>query len=160
MISSPGYYPWMFSRTKRFLSLHHRVKIKGIGVRRPSSPQTEPNFTTVLLPHSQELRINPLKTEMIILDPVSQQHLGGVWLVFQQKTQPWLWYIISSFQHWRQYQGVRQNRQQRSVTEAAWVGITDKAELLPENWSLSCTSYVRWIAFSVVHVSSPSDHFG
>jgi hypothetical protein len=40
-----GYYHELFLRSKRFLSHRiHRVKIKGEGARKPSSPETEPNF--------------------------------------------------------------------------------------------------------------------
>jgi hypothetical protein len=40
-----GYYHELFLRSKRFLSHRiQRVKVKGEGARKPSSPETEPNF--------------------------------------------------------------------------------------------------------------------
>jgi hypothetical protein len=40
-----GYYHELFLRSKRFLSHRiQRIKIKGTGARKPSSPETEPNF--------------------------------------------------------------------------------------------------------------------
>jgi hypothetical protein len=40
-----GYYHELFLRSKRFLSHRiQRIKIKGLGARKPSSPETEPNF--------------------------------------------------------------------------------------------------------------------
>jgi hypothetical protein len=47
-----GYYHELFLRGKRFLAHRiQRIKIKGTGARKPSSPETEPNFyRTIYLP--------------------------------------------------------------------------------------------------------------
>jgi hypothetical protein len=57
-----GYYHELFLRSKHFLSHRiQRIKIKGTGARKPSSPETEPNFyyDTPYLPSTRVPPQNP-----------------------------------------------------------------------------------------------------
>jgi hypothetical protein len=56
-----GYYHELFLRSKRFLAQRiQRIKIKGEGARKPSSPETEPNFYNVpYLPSTRTPSSNP-----------------------------------------------------------------------------------------------------
>jgi hypothetical protein len=56
-----GYYHELFLRSKRFLSQRiQRIKIKGLGARKPSSPETEPNFyNAAYLPSTRTPSKNP-----------------------------------------------------------------------------------------------------
>jgi hypothetical protein len=56
-----GYYHELFLRSKRFLAQRiQRIKIKGEGARKPSSPETEPNFYNVpYLPSTRAPSRNP-----------------------------------------------------------------------------------------------------
>jgi hypothetical protein len=151
---SPGYYHEYFLRTKRFLSLRiHRLKIKGTGVRRPSSPQTEPNFYNMpFLPHFNKVDSDPSKTEMIIMDPVSQQHLGRGMADPPAKTTP---VEDIPFPSCSIDVNTRcpTNQHEEMFTEAR---VTE--EPLAENWFLSFEPRPLIEPISVVHVSSPPDH--
>jgi hypothetical protein len=77
-----GYYHELFLRSKRFLSHRiHRVKIKGEGARKPSSPETEPNFYNApYLPSARVPSKNPCYTSvgnMVHLGPNMNAGDGG-----------------------------------------------------------------------------------
>ena len=73
---SPGYYHELFLRNRRFLCLRiQRLKIKGTGVRKPSSPSTEPDFYRMrFLPQLgvEEKQKPQQKKNMVIVDPLIQ----------------------------------------------------------------------------------------
>lgn len=79
-----GYYHELFLRSKRFLSYRiQRLKVKGNGARKPSSPETEPDFYSYpCMPPSQFRKDkngqhpgagNPLTSMM-----AAQSRLGGM----------------------------------------------------------------------------------
>jgi hypothetical protein len=164
----PGYYHECFLRTKRFLSLRiQRLKIKGTGVRRPSSPETEPNFYNMpLLPNckKQVEESGPrTKTEMIIMEPESQQHLGRDMADPSGKGTPVLDVSFPSYNidvaNTRCTRHQQQEEEEEVLTEAVGLRSQRVDELLPENWFLSCEPRPFLIEpVSVVQVYSPSDH--
>jgi hypothetical protein len=159
----PGYYHESFLRTKRFLSLRiHRLKIKGTGVRRPSSPQTEPNFYNMaFLPHFKKVESGPpTKTKMTIMEPVFQQHLVGRGVADPPaKSIPVV--VDVSFPSSCSNIDVKNTRctayqQQEGVFTEAVASVTQRVgEALPENWSLSCEPRPLIEPISVVQMYSP-----
>jgi hypothetical protein len=77
-----GYYHELFLRSKRFLSHRiQRIKIKGDGARKPSSPETEPNFYIIpFLPPTKTPIKNPWiasVSNMVHLGPNMNVGTGG-----------------------------------------------------------------------------------
>jgi hypothetical protein len=61
-----GYYHELFLRSKRFLSHRvQRIKIKGTGARKPSSPETEPNFYNAPFLPSRSVSIKNTQGSMV-----------------------------------------------------------------------------------------------
>ena len=78
---APGYYHELFLRNRRFLCLRiQRLKIKGTGVRKPSSPATEPDFYRMsFLPQlGMEEKPKPQQKNMVIVDPFMQTRIPTV----------------------------------------------------------------------------------
>jgi hypothetical protein len=136
-------------------------------VRRPASPQTEPNFYKMpLLPHFNQKVLEesgPTKTEMIVMEPVSQQHLGrGGMADHPAKSSP---VVDVSFPSCniidvKNTRRCTTNQQQEEVFTEEAVGSPGSqrvGEPLPENWSLSCEPRPLIEPISVAQVYSPSD---
>jgi hypothetical protein len=78
-----GYYHELFLRSKRFLSHRiQRIKIKGTGARKPSSPDTEPNFydapflPSTIIP-SKNTRVSMVSSNMLVSGPNMYLDAGG-----------------------------------------------------------------------------------
>jgi hypothetical protein len=78
-----AYYHELFLRSKRFLSHRiQRIKIKGKGARKPSSPETEPNFFSApylpaTIAHSKNTWIPPV-CNSLPLGPNMDPGAGGL----------------------------------------------------------------------------------
>jgi hypothetical protein len=73
-----GYYHELFLRNKRFLSHRiQRIKIKGTGARKPSSPETEPNFYNAPFLPSTSLPSKNARVSMMASAPNMYPDTGG-----------------------------------------------------------------------------------
>jgi hypothetical protein len=73
-----GYYHELFLRSKRFLSHRiQRIKIKGTGARKPSSPETEPNFYNAPFLPCTSLPIKNAQLSMLASGPNMYGDTGG-----------------------------------------------------------------------------------
>jgi hypothetical protein len=100
-----GYYHELFLRSKRFLSHRiQRIKIKGTGSRKPSSPETEPNFynasflpyTSIPIKHTQV----SMASNMLASGPNMYAETGGSMSLHQLLTFPT---FRASLQHQAQF---------------------------------------------------------
>jgi hypothetical protein len=88
-----GYYHELFLRSKRFLSHRiQRIKIKGKGARKPSSPETEPNFYSApSLPPTKAHSRNPWTPtagNTLSSGPNINPGMGGSLSLYQQLAYP------------------------------------------------------------------------
>jgi hypothetical protein len=88
-----GYYHELFLRSKRFLS--HRIqrsKVKGTGARKPSSPETEPNFYVAPFLSSTGLSSKEVQvSSMLASGPDMHLATGGPLSLQQLLTSTFAW---------------------------------------------------------------------
>jgi hypothetical protein len=119
-----------------------------------------------LLPHFNQKVLEesgPTKTEMIVMEPVSQQHLGRDMADPPAKSSPVVDVSFPScnivdVKNTRRCSTTNQQQEEVFTEEAVGSpGSQRVGEPLPENWSLSCEPRPLIEPISVAQVYSPSD---